>query len=416
MLLRDLAARAGELTQTFVYVDCNLMLAATDQGFYEAVLRALKETLAQVDDGAAANLLDGLEVCYRRTVQPESPFLVPLGFNDAIMQTCNALSGSIVLLLDEFDEAYASLDSRVFLNLRALHDKYRNRLAYVTATEKPLREIRTDATIAEFYELVTQHERHLGMLEEPDARELLLSLTVDKAVELDEDEIAYVWRQARGHPGLVLAVAELLIQLEAGAPELYRQQGLALVTQRLDESEIAQTECVKLWNQLSDREQSELLQYVIEGPSDLTEPVLTSLKQKGILTADEARFFGERFAAFVQRRRRTELDYPEGIWIDVDAGDVWVDGRPVPTLTELEYRLLQTLYGRLGRLCDKYLIVESVWGQEYIDRVDDARIEKLVSRLRRKMEPEPSLPRYLVTIRGRGYRLLQHPALKRVDQ
>jgi two-component system response regulator RegX3 len=54
--------------------------------------------------------------------------------------------------------------------------------------------------------------------------------------------------------------------------------------------------------------------------------------------------------------------------------------------------------------------VESVWGQEYIDRVDDARIEKLISRLRSKIEPESTEPRYLVTVRGRGYKLLQHPA------
>jgi DNA-binding response OmpR family regulator len=162
---------------------------------------------------------------------------------------------------------------------------------------------------------------------------------------------------------------------------------------------------------VTEKEQSELLRFVVEGPVSLSKSVLASLQQSGILKdKGKPRFFGERFAAFVRRRRWAEVDLPEGIWIDVDAGEVWVDGRPVPTLTELEYRLLQTLYGRLGKLCDKYLIVESVWGQEYIDRVDDARIEKLISRLRSKIEPEPTRPRYLVTIRGRGYRLLHHSA------
>ena len=219
-----------------------------------------------------------------------------------------------------------------------------------------------------------------------------------------------MWKQAGGHPGLLSAVAQLLIDLEAGTPELYRQQGLALVTQRLDESEIAQSECIKLWNQLSEREQNDLLRCVVEGPDCLGKSILASLQRRGILKKDGQRLFGERFAAFVRRRRWAKVDYPEGIWVDVDAGDVWVDGQPAPTLTELEYRLLQTLYGRLDKLCDKYLIVESVWGQEYIDTVDDARIEKLVSRLRTKIEPDPSQPRYLVTVRGRGYRLRQHAA------
>jgi len=80
-------------------------------------------------------------------------------------------------------------------------------------------------------------------------------------------------------------------------------------------------------------------------------------------------------------------------------------GRLAPTLTELEYRLLLLLYGHLDQIVDKYAVVEAVWGQEYIDKVDDARIEKLVSRLRFKLEANPANPRYLLTVRGRGYRL-----------
>ncbi len=411
MLLRDLAATTTDHATMPVYVDCNLMVAATDQGFYEAVLRALQESLQQNSEISDDGLLERLNDCYTNAVQPASPILVPLGFNEAIMETCKALPGGIVLLLDEFDEAYNTLDGQVFLNLRALHDKYHGKLTYVTATVHPLRQIRVESTVEEFCELVTRNERHLSMLARPDARTLLLNQARRMAADLDEIEIDYVWRQAGGHPGLLLAVGEVLIALEAGAPDLYRNQGLALVTQRLDDSEFAHSECVKLWEQLTEEEQEALLRFVVEGSQSLTKPVRASLQQCGILRDDDGLvLFGERFAAFVRRRRRAGMAYPEGIWIDVDAGEVWVDGCPVPTLSELEYRLLQTLYGRLDKLCDKYLIVESVWGQEYIDRVDDARIEKLISRLRSKLEPEATEPRYLVTVRGRGYKLLQHAA------
>ncbi|MBN1314128.1 MAG: winged helix-turn-helix domain-containing protein [Anaerolineales bacterium] len=415
ILLRDLALQQEDTVnkrqaaeKTFVYVDCNLMLAATDQGFYEAVIRSLRETLSG-NKNNSTELLEELSTCYQKMVQTTSTFMVPLSFNDAIMRTCQALPDGIVILLDEFDQAYATLPSRVFLNLRALRDKYMGRLTYVTATVQPLRDIRSDPDADEFCELFTHHERHLGMLSRPDAMAFLTNRAKGSGVELDAQEIDFVWRQAGGHPGLLEAVAQLLIKLEVGAPELYRQQGFNLVNHQLDESEVAQAECFKLWHQLDDSEQKELLQYVTEGKTALSSQVQSSLVQKGILTAAEGcRFFSERFAAFVRRRHRTEVDYHEGIWLDVDAGDVWVDGRKMDTLTELEYRLLQTLYGRLDKLCDKYLIVESVWGQEYIDTVDDARIEKLISRLRNKIEPEPSNPRYLQTVRGRGYKLVEH--------
>ena len=50
--------------------------------------------------------------------------------------------------------------------------------------------------------------------------------------------------------------------------------------------------------------------------------------------------------------------------------------------------------------------MEVVWGEAYIDKVDDARIEKLISRLRAKLERNPSNPQYLITVRGRGYKLV----------
>jgi len=50
--------------------------------------------------------------------------------------------------------------------------------------------------------------------------------------------------------------------------------------------------------------------------------------------------------------------------------------------------------------------VEAVWGEEYVDEVYDSAIEKLVSRLRKKIEPDPSNPRYIITVRGRGYKLV----------
>ena len=75
-------------------------------------------------------------------------------------------------------------------------------------------------------------------------------------------------------------------------------------------------------------------------------------------------------------------------------------------LTNLEYKLLCCLYDNANRICDKYDIVKAVWSGDYIAQVDDSRIAKLVSRLRKRVEPDPAHPRYIVTVHGRGYRLV----------
>jgi two-component system response regulator RegX3 len=128
--------------------------------------------------------------------------------------------------------------------------------------------------------------------------------------------------------------------------------------------------------------------------------------QRGILLDENSsRLFARLFTRYVQRQGLARQGMPSGIYLDTDAGEVWVNGVRAQTLTDLEYRLLLLLYGRMEKICDKYQIVEAVWGQEYIDEVDDARIEKLVSRLRAKLEPDPADPHFLVTVRGRGYKL-----------
>ena len=93
--------------------------------------------------------------------------------------------------------------------------------------------------------------------------------------------------------------------------------------------------------------------------------------------------FSPRSAEFVSGRTFAAARSP-GVRVDPDSGDVWVNGEKIPTLTNLEYRLLLLLYGRIGKIVTKYEVVEAVWGEDYIDDVDDARIEKLVSRLRQK--------------------------------
>ena len=71
-----------------------------------------------------------------------------------------------------------------------------------------------------------------------------------------------------------------------------------------------------------------------------------------------------------------------------------VNGEPVETLTNLEYRLMLLLFQNADKIVDKYEIVTNVWGEGYIDEVDDARIEKLISRLRQKVEPDHGNPNF----------------------
>ncbi len=71
-------------------------------------------------------------------------------------------------------------------------------------------------------------------------------------------------------------------------------------------------------------------------------------------------------------------------------------------LTGKEFDLLTLLAGHKGRVYTKKQIYTQVWEEEYI--FDDSNLMSFISKLRKKIEPDPEHPYYILTVRGVGYR------------
>jgi len=95
--------------------------------------------------------------------------------------------------------------------------------------------------------------------------------------------------------------------------------------------------------------------------------------------------------------------------IDLDKHAVKVSGHPV-SLTPHEFELLRVLAQNEGKLMTHPAILREVWGPAYGD--ESHYLHVYVSQLRRKIEPDPARPRYLLTEPGAGYRLV-NPVLSR---
>ena len=85
---------------------------------------------------------------------------------------------------------------------------------------------------------------------------------------------------------------------------------------------------------------------------------------------------------------------------DLELGELTQKGKRVP-LTDAEVALLRALTARLGEVLSRETLSKSVGAA-----VNERAIDVQVTRLRRKIEPDPSFPRYLRTVRGQGYRLV----------
>ncbi|GAA4932157.1 two-component system response regulator RegX3 [Actinomycetospora succinea] len=94
------------------------------------------------------------------------------------------------------------------------------------------------------------------------------------------------------------------------------------------------------------------------------------------------------------------------IRMDVDRHVVSVEseGRSVEVPLPLkEFDLLEYLLRNVGRVLTRAQLIDRVWGADYVG--DTKTLDVHVKRLRAKLEPEPSAPRHLVTVRGLGYKL-----------
>jgi two-component system KDP operon response regulator KdpE len=92
-----------------------------------------------------------------------------------------------------------------------------------------------------------------------------------------------------------------------------------------------------------------------------------------------------------------------GLRVDLERSLVTTDGRPVH-LTPLEFRILRLLAQNEGKLLTHRTILREVWGPAYGDESNYLHV--YLSQLRRKIEPDPARPRYLLTEPGAGYRLV----------
>ena len=112
-----------------------------------------------------------------------------------------------------------------------------------------------------------------------------------------------------------------------------------------------------------------------------------------------------RIKAVLRRGGETEADptvlEAGPVRMDIERHVVTVSGREVP-LPLKEFDLLEYLLRNTGRVLTRGQLIDRVWGADYVG--DTKTLDVHVKRLRSKLEPDPSEPRHLVTVRGLGYK------------
>jgi energy-coupling factor transporter ATP-binding protein EcfA2 len=131
------------------------------------------------------------------------------------------------------------------------------------------------------------------------------------------------------------------------------------------------------------------------------------LAQRGFVeqTAEGWRIFSGAMLQFVLAQEATARATLASALFEGGSEAALDDTQP---LTHLEEKVYHYLQAHLGKVCDREEIKSAVWEQES-ERPKNSALQKIIERIRKKIEPQPDNPRYLIAVRGQGYMLRERP-------
>ncbi len=378
----------------FVYVDVNKMLKKSFWGLQELMLHQLLiELTNQEVDSAILQTLDDL---HRRATNPQTRNLVLRYLDRAIWQVCHYLGWRLIFLIDEFDELCRLMPPRSFGALRALRDDYKYRLMYVVATRLELKRLRENhLEIEAFEEIVSPHTIWLGTYSEDDARLMLHRLAARHQLALGDEIIEQICALTGRHPGLLREAYYAFRKQQPLSEDLIHQPSL-------------QDEYRRIWFSLSREEQQAMV--TLAGETGRPTPpagAVDRLRDKGLIVKTASKtdqIFSPLFAHYLEQRHPA---VNQRLHVDHERHTVWVDGYETRSLTPLEYKLIAFLEKHRGQVCSRDELAQQLYPDEIAETgVSDNRIDSVVKRLRKQIEPNPKEPQYILTMRGHGFRLV----------
>ena len=340
-------------------IDCNLLVDTCPDSFLDLLSSSLNELTPQ-------------ETSTEKSV-PDDAFEWLSAALKAFFET---MGHSLAFLVDSFDEPAPFFDRTLFNRLRALRDRYKYRLSFLFATRKPLEALIEKELLREFFDLFASNQIWLGPLEEEDAFWSLQRFCERHQCTFDRDVVENLLHLSGGHPGLLRSLASV-----------QRNSSPQSCTEWLEYPAV-ERECTLLWEDLPSAFQHSLRFGSADSALETTELVRNG------------EIFSPVFAGFIENQREDELV------LLPSTGEVMVSNQPLEEhLTAKEYALLAFLYARSETICSKDALIRAVWPEDAVFEkgVRDDNLAQIVRRIRIKIEPDSSTPRFLVTVPGRGY-------------
>ncbi len=381
---------------TFVLVNLLSLTERSEWGVYEMILNNLLAQFRSPD--MAEKIILEMRTSHQEMMHVRDVLIAERAVERCVALLCQQSARQLVFLFDEFDAVFRELPASLFRCLRAIRDAHKDQVSYIVVATHDLAGLRDDPAqeIDHFYRLVTRNPCWLGPYSEADAQQMIGYLASRRNLKLDEEDAKHLLEFSGGHAGLLKTILSLIWNTDNPGK-------LAKTASSLAKESVVERECQKLWGSLSESEKTALCFFSNGDP--LEQQALDHLIARGLVRQskkDSMAIFSPLMASFV----REQAPPPRmGTYIIRSPRFIQINGRRIENLTELESELLCYLYEHRERVCTKDDLIENVYRHQY-DSASDEMLQALILRLRKKIEPDFAHPRYIVTVRREGYRLV----------
>lgn len=384
-------------TVAVITVDLNNLADDRVATLYRLIIRAMFEARDQFDTALQALIASQYEA-HKLSIDP---FITQNAVRDLLQQS-RERNMRLLFLFDQFD-TFCQLATPAMTNsLRGLRDAFKEHLCYIVGMRQSLASFANPNVLGELYELLDLHTLWLGPMSHESCIQMVLLETRLAKKSLTDKEIEKLVQLTGGFPSLIKAACQWWLSLSIPVPVARWESNLLNLS-------AMQYRLQEIWHGLDGDEQSLLIE-LIQERLDLQQqsPSWNQLIRKGvcIYVDGQWRVAGDLLKRFVE----TAVSPLDGtLWFDDMTGNIFKGEAIVREMAPLEQSVLQFLLNNPFQRHTKTDIIVNAWPKELRSLgVTDDSLYQVVAALRRKIEPNPSKPSYLVTWRGRpegGYQL-----------
>ena len=387
-------------------LDLNNLPVNDLSNLYRAILRACYEVRARFED----DLCQLIVSLFHEHRDSTDPFVAQSALREWLLRL-RKQEKRVVLVVDRFDWFCQHASASMSDSLRGLRDSFKETLSFIAGTRHELRYFADWEALGELYELLDTFTCWIQPLEERHARQMIAQEVGGRQV--DEHEVGCLLALSGGYPALLKTACHwLLLQPEPPPADAWVEglRAFPAMACRLE----------GLWQSFTVSEQQALQSLLAPNAvpaanaqaatgrmEERRQRALSKLEAQGLLRRCDGamQIRSELLAAHVGSSR---YPVPGSLWLDTQSDSFYQGTAPLDNLSPLEESLLRYLLQHPQVRHTHTELIEAAWPEDTLRAgVSTEALYQVVRGLRRKIEPRPSRPRYIVNWRGApegGYR------------